>query len=143
MTAIRIQRKTLLNFSNQKLNRHRITQALRQVTPLVSNENVKPWLRCDNDIIIGMYVLRLYTAEHMKSLSARKWKTFGFSIYEKTTRGERILNLQTHNLFKDQYWSKYDVLGHGGATIGPGMTTKDLTNIIMHCSRLDKLKAFS
>jgi hypothetical protein len=89
-----------------------------------------------------MYILRLYTVTPMKALTARKWKTFGFSIYEKTFRGERIIELKKHNLFKNQYWANYDVIGNGGATLGPGMTTKDLVNIIMHCNRLDNLRPF-
>lgn len=142
MTAIRIERKTIIDFSNQKLNRHRVTQALKKATPLVSDEGTVPWLCCDNDIIIGMYIVRLWTTTPMKNLTARKWKTFGFSIYEKTTNGERILDLSKHYLFKSQYWSSCDILNAGGEFLSHGMTTKDLVNIIMHCNRLNSLRPF-
>ena len=145
MTAIRIEDKTILDFSNQKVNKHRVTQALKRVTLLVSDEDASPQLcLCrGNDIIIGMYTLKLYTVAPMKSLTARKGKTFGFSIYENTRRGSYHLDLQKHNLFKNQYWSTFDVVGNGSDNLSPGITTNDLVNIIMHCSRLNSLRAFS
>lgn len=127
MTAIRIESKTILNFScDQKINKHRITKVLRATTPIISiSDNVI----YDNDIIVGHYIIRLWNTFPTSNITHKKWSHFKFSIYERNRSGiENIINTKTDGRFKNQ--------------LEPKVNVKSLSNMIMHCTRLNNLKLF-
>ena len=139
MTAIRskLESRIILDFSNGKYSKNKIKQALRQceVINILEGENRDDWLVYDNQIKVGMYTIKLRLPLDGPS-TCSKLKDYGdfeISIYD-TLSKEHSINLQKDSRFKDQYWVSYNFFGR--------LRIKHLIDIVTHCKRLDKLKAF-
>lgn len=137
MTAIRIQYKTILDFSNQNINKSQVARAIKTVQ-LCSSSKEDEFSVYYNDIVVGMYIVRLFGAPRSE-LGTKKWENFGFYIYEAGNSDIRAfdkwINLRKNPLFNQQYWASSE--GNISA-----IKSKDIVNIIMHCNRLNSLKSF-
>lgn len=138
MTAIRAhqERRTILDFSDGKYSKNRIKQSLRtcNITSIKECEEQDEFIFFTNEIKVGMYIIRL----HLPFDSSKNWcklseyGDFEISIHESSSAPG--LNLSRDSRFKSQYWSHKNYFG--------GLRIKHLIDIIAHCKRLDKLKAF-
>lgn len=139
MTAIRskLESRIILDFSNGKYSKNKIKQALRQceVINILEGEDNNEWLVYDNQIKVGMYTIVLHLPLDCPS-TYNKLKDYGdfeITIFDTSYR-ENSINLRKDSRFRDQYWVSHNFFGK--------LRIKHLVDIISHCKRLDKLKAF-
>ncbi len=138
MTAIKAhqERRLILDFSGGKYSKNKIKQALRQcsVVSVKQTDERNEYIIFDNEIKVGMYTIKL----HLPFDSSKNWNKlrdygdFEISIHDRHT-GPSI-DLARDSRFRTQYWIKYNFFGK--------LRIKHLIDIIAHCQRLDKLKAF-
>ncbi len=139
MTAIRskFESRTILDFSSGKYSKNKIKQALRQceVINILEGEDRDEWMIYDNHIKVGMYTIALNLPFDCPSTyrKLRDYGDFEISIFD-TSSKEHCINLQKDSRFKDRYWVSHNFFGK--------LRIKHLIDIIAHCKRLDKLKAF-
>lgn len=138
MTAIRSheEHRTILDFSHGKCSKNKIRQSLNncQLTSLEENEDYEVILYL-NEIKVGMYsvVIQLpYDLEGPRKL--KDFKDFEICIYDSHDPKASRINLKKDTRFRSQYWVELNFFGK--------LRVKHLIDIIAHCKRLDKLKAF-
>lgn len=138
MTAIRSHEepRTVLDFSQGKSSKNKIKQALTDCTlaSLVEDQDYEVTLYL-NQIKVGMYsiVLQLpYDLEGTRKL--KDFKDFEISIYDSEDVRTSRINLKKDPRFKDQYWVPLNFFGK--------LKVKHLTDVVVYCQRLDRLKAF-
>ncbi len=138
MTAIRSHEepRTVLDFSNGKCSKNKIRQSLRgcHLTSLEENDDYEVTLY-QNEIKVGMYsiVIQLpFDLEGPRKL--KDFKDFEISIYDGADHKTSRVNLKKDPRFRSQYWVSLNFFGK--------LRVKHLIDIIAHCKRLDKLKAF-
>jgi len=139
MTAIRgvSQDKVILNFNGEKCSKNRIKQALRkcEIVNLEQRDETQEFILYLNIIVIGMYVIVL-ELPFDSSANWRHLKDYGdfqISICDSLDHKSRI-DLKKDPRFKNQYWVPKNFFGQ--------LRIKHLIDIVAHCHRLNKLKAF-
>lgn len=128
MTAIRVHEepRTICDFSG-KCSKNKIRQALRacQIT------NIEGDTLYDNRIKVGMYTINIWLAFDLEGPhKLSEFREFEIAISD----GKSQINLKTDPRFKNQPWVSYNFFGK--------LKIKHLIDIITHCQRLDRLKAF-
>lgn len=138
MTAIRSHEepRTVLDFSNGKCSKNKIRQSLKDchLTSLEENEDYEVTLY-QNEIKVGMYsiVIQLpFDLEGPRKL--KDFKDFEISIYDGADHKTSRINLKKDPRFRGQYWVSLNFFGK--------LRVKHLIDIVAHCRRLDRLKAF-
>ncbi|HEY5268310.1 MAG TPA: hypothetical protein VII94_04205 [Candidatus Saccharimonadales bacterium] len=134
MTAIKAKQepRIIFDFSSGKYSKNKIKQILRNcevVNGSTSKEGVTTIYH--NQIKVGMYTLHLclpydspFTWNKLK-----QFKDFGIDITD-----PRTIDLRKDIRFRDKYWVMHDSFGN--------LRIKHLIDIIDHCCRLNKLRAF-
>lgn len=85
----------------------------------------------DNRIKVGMYTINMWLNFDLEGPHRlREFREFEIAIYD----GKNQINLKADPRFKSQYWVSYNFFGK--------LKIKHLIDIIAHCQRLDRLKAF-
>lgn len=128
MTAIRVHEepRTILDFSG-KCSKNKIRQALRSC----KITNIEGDILYTNEIKVGMYTINIWLAFDLEGPHyLREFREFEIAIYD----GKKAINIKTDPRFKDQYWVQHNFFGK--------LKIKHLIDVISHCKRLDKLKAF-
>ena len=144
MTAIKCiqENKTLLDFSEyEKVSKNLVKQMLRQVD-IVSYQDRGNCVSHNNYFInTGLYKIKLLLDDSYGS-GARKLRNFGSFRVEILDAKDKPIHLWHDKNFSEQYWvwKNYAASVIGGKE--EGQRVNDLINIIIHCSRLNKLKAF-
>lgn len=138
MTAIKAtsESRVILDFNTEKCSKNRIKQELRRcdITSLEEGKKHNEVILYSNEIKIGMYtiVLELPFDSSLNWHKLRDYGDFQISIYD----SDHIagIDLKKDIRFKSQYWVSENFFGK--------LRIKHLIDIIAHCHRLDKLKAF-
>lgn len=129
------QHRTVLDFSKGKVSKNLVKQALRraEILEMVSSQNTTVFI--ENSIQVGMYsiVLRFpYEGVYPDKSRLKDYGKFGVTIHE--VGSNCAINLSKDKRFKNQYW------------VSPNkdfnLLMKNLTDIVVYCSRLDKMKMF-
>jgi hypothetical protein len=135
MTAIKIntEHKTILDFSNRKVSKNLIAQTIKNTEFLEFKYNdrrdSRTYLRYN--IKVGMY--QVYVDLTPTSSCAKRLKEYG-SFCIKVYSGTKEINLKKDPRFKSQHWVNLNDQYQ--------LKTHNLVEAIMHCARLDSLKAF-
>jgi hypothetical protein len=91
-----------------------------------------------NRIKVGMYMIQLWFSDRDTSRNRRKLKEYGkfnIHIYEECASGDyRLIRLNRDVRFNNQYWASLNKKS--------GLMANSLTDAIVHCNRLSRLKAF-
>lgn len=140
MTAIRARQESryILDFSNGKYSKNKIKKALgmTKVINYYEGKNENDLIFRENKIMIGMYTV-LLELSFDSSPNWEKLKEYGdfeVSVYETTGTEVKRIDLKKDSRFKNQYWVSNNFFGK--------LRITHLVDIIAHCQRLDKLKAF-
>src|SRR5574337_50905 len=130
MTAIRVheEHQTVLDFSNGKHSKNKIKRTL--------GECKFRWMEEDtlfiNKIKVGMYSIELFSFENPPGyLKLKDCQSFDISIRE--SNSSKDIPLDRDPRFRNQYWVNYNSAGK--------LRMKHLVDVIIHCQRLDRLKA--
>jgi hypothetical protein len=139
MTAIRIeeQPRTILDFSSFRCSKNSIKQALKRcpITNIIEDESSGELTVFLNEIKIGMYTIALQLPPDTPFNCTKNLKDYGdFEISITDSNSGSRINLKKDVRFKNQYWVPFNFFGK--------LRVKHLIDIIAHCKRLDKLKAF-
>lgn len=133
--------RTILDFSKDKLSKNRIKNALRKVEVLerVQNKDSNTISFIENDIVVGMYQIRLsfdYLDADRTRTRLREYGGFRIAVYERHRKTNIIqnINLLADKRFKNQYWASLNS--------GYNLRIKNLIDIVMFVSRLNNLKMF-
>lgn len=141
--------RTILDFSKGNISKNMIKRALREVEvhELVRLQDTNTYTFVENDIIVGMYQIRLFfssvnSASHRSRL--REYGGFRIAIYERNRKAGKPespkgavlqhINLSSDKRFKHQYWVDLNK--------DYSIRMKNLVDIIMHLNRLNNLKMF-
>ena len=138
MTAIRAQeeQRTILDFSHGKCSKNKIKQALdscylTSIEEIEENE-VKFYL---NTIKVGMYFIKLQLpVDLLGPRTLKEFHDFEVNIYDDPDSKAKRIDLKKDTRFKHQEWVRYNFFGM--------LRVKHMVDIISHCQRLDRLKAF-
>lgn len=131
--------RTILDFSKGKVSKNMIKTSLRnaEVLELVKKKDTNDFIFIDNDILVGMYRIRLsfYSKDLSRSRTKlREYGQFHIAIYESGKDGSiHNINLKRDRRFKDQYWAKFP---------GYDFRMKNLVDVIYYLKRLNNLKMF-
>jgi len=138
MTAIRAQeeQRTILDFSKGKCSKNKIKQALNDchLTSLEEIETNEVRLY-NNTIKVGMYSIEIKLP--FDFTGPRRLKEFGdfeVAVYDSQDSKAKPIDLKRDSRFKGQEWVALNFFGK--------LRVKHVVDIIAHCQRLDKLKAF-
>lgn len=140
MSLIRnkLEHRTILDFSKGKVSENSVKQALRQADVLELTNSTEVRKLIVNRIKVGMYMIYLRFSDMDTSGNRKRLKQYGkFSIhiYEEDRSGSRsLINLNSDSRFKSQYWTSINR--------NSGFLMKNLADVIIHCDRLNHLKAF-
>jgi hypothetical protein len=129
--------RTILDFSKEKISRNMVQQALRKVEVRELVQDCNNYTFIENDIIVGMYQIRLSFSSMDASVDRSRLREYGgfrISIYERKNKAIQNTNLLRDKRFKNQYWiylnKNYDI------------RMKNLVDIILYLKRLNNLKMF-
>lgn len=129
--------RTILDFSKGKISRNMVQQALRKVEVRELVQDYNNYIFIENDIIVGMYQIRLSFSSMDASVDRSRLREYGgfrISIYERKNKAIQNTNLLRDKRFKNQYWiylnKNYDI------------RMKNLVDIILYLKRLNNLKMF-
>ncbi len=130
MTAIRVHEepRIICDFSG-KCSKNKIRQTLRacQLTSIEDNTLYT------NQIKVGMYTIFLWLPfDYEGSHKLKDYRDFAVAIREGSS--DSNINLKTDPRFKGQYWVSKNSFGQ--------LRIKHLIDIIAHCQRLNRLRAF-
>lgn len=140
MTAIkaRIENRIILDFSSGKCSKNKIKQALRQCEFTHCERDAKPneVIVYHNFIKVGMYNILLYLFLDGSSNKGklRQFGDFEVMIWEADVNSFSAINLKKDSRFNNQYWLPKNTFGQ--------LRITHLIDIIAHCYRLNKLRAF-
>lgn len=141
MSAVKglLEHRTVLDFSKDHVSKDLVRRALCR-TEIIGLCQQKPGniTFIDNDIKIGMYTIRLDFSEihpgdghkHLRDYGGFKVKIFENSSPEVSAE----INLNKDKRFSKQYWTNLNK--------NYNLLTKNLIDIILHCSRLNNLRVF-
>lgn len=139
MTVIRAknERRIVLDFSDDKLSKNKIKQALRDLEISIleysPENNTNTFIQ--NEIKVGMYIISVCLGD--MNIQSDKYKLRDFGIMNVSIRENNSfspIDVYQDGRFKKQYWCQtYPV---------NGLKIKHLVDIIHHCRRLDNLKIF-
>ncbi len=141
VNKVKHEYKTILDFSDQNVTRVKVKRTLNSVDiaalyQLESNNLFTSQMICvENEIKVGMYKICIALSPAIQRITNHKLKDFGdftIQIYELGKECKEI-NLKRDNRFRDQYWVQKN---------NSGLKVIDLTDIVCHCNRLDRVKAF-
>jgi hypothetical protein len=133
MTAIRVHEepRTILDFSQGKCSKNKIRQALRTCQLTSLEDSSSGAILYANHIKIGMYTVDMQLPLDVEGpRKLKEFRDFEVQIYSGTER----VNLKNDPRFRSRYWISKNTFGQ--------LRIKHLIDIISHCKRLDKLKAF-
>lgn len=141
MTAIKatIENRTILDFSSGKCSKNKIKQALRKCEFTHCKRGAEPneVIVYHNLIKVGMYNILLCLPLDSSS-NCNKLKRFGdfeVSIWDNNMDvGTHAICLKKDSRFSNQYWILKNSFGQ--------LRITHLIDIIAHCYRLNKLRAF-
>ncbi len=124
--------RTILDFSKSNVSKNLVRKSLRQAE-VVAQTRLHDSLICiENYIRVGMYDISLLLMPYPNKKRLKDYGRFAISIRE--AGKNHPISLSRDRRFKNQYW------------INPNRKTellvKNLTDIIIHCNRLDKMKIF-
>ena len=136
MTAIKAksQDRVILDFSAGKCSKNRVKQALRQCDVInwdEGKEDRNELTIYENQIKVGMYTIHLELPFDTPE-GWRKLRDYG--DFQVTISDGRTIDLKRDGRFKNQYWVSQNFFGK--------LRIKHLIDIITHCHRLNKLRAF-
>ena len=133
--------RTIWDFSFNKISKNRIKQSLRQaeVLEVIQQEESSICTFVENDIIVGMYQIRLFfnhreVGQHRTRL--RDYGGFRIAIYERTRKGTVLhnINLNKDSRFKHETWIDLNK--------DCNVRIKNLVDIIILLQRLNSLRMF-
>jgi len=138
MTAIRSHEepRTVLDFSHGKSSKNKIRQAL-DTCYLASLEEKKEnevtlYL---NTIKVGMYSIKIQLPYDLVGpRKLKEFKDFEIAIYDSQDPKAKRIDLKKDPRFRGQEWISSNSFGN--------LKIKHLVEVVFHCKRLDKLKAF-
>ncbi|MGI0058801.1 MAG: hypothetical protein ACREBJ_03450, partial [Nitrosotalea sp.] len=126
--------RTILDFSG-KCSKNKIRQDLKncQVAALETSQGDDVVLY-RNEIHVGMYSIVIVLPFDLEGThKLKEFKDFEIRIYDTKAR-VICLNVKTDSRFKGQYWLSHNFFGK--------LKVKHIVDVIAHCQRLDRLKAF-
>lgn len=130
MTSLKtvVEHRDILNFSRDHISKNFVRQTLKktQFDHIISDG--KKSTIVINHIIVGMYHIHLIL-DGMGGL-----KNFGIQISDELRNYGKHINLDKDCRFNNQDWIETNNRCR--------LTSKHLADIIMHCHRLNKMKAF-
>lgn len=130
MTAIKIQNKVTLDFSNKKVTKHSIRQALRY-TEMYYMDPLDKGKTIYNIIKVGIYNIHLIFDPSKIETGFNKLRNYGkFTIFISDKKSK--IDLNHDSKFNNQYWIKN--ISH--------LRINNLIDVILYCNRIDKLKLF-
>lgn len=130
--------RTILDFSKGKVSKNMIRRELRnaEVHELAQLPNTNSFTFVENDIKVGMYLIRLSFSSMDADRNRNRLREYGgfrIALYE--IREKSIKNISLNNkLFKHQYWVELNK--------DYNLRAKNLTDVILYLKRLDSLKMF-
>lgn len=140
MSAVKglLEHRTVLDFSKDHVSKNLVRRALCQTEILDLCRKAGNITFIDNDIKVGMYTIRLGFSEvhpgdnrkHLRDYGGFKVKIFESGSPEMSAE----INLNKDKRFSKQYWT--------GLNKNYNLLTKNLIDIILHCSRLNDLRVF-
>jgi|SRR5208283_492795 len=138
MTAIKakVEDRTILDFSVGKFSKNKIKQAINKceiVCAKTADDDHNEWTLFDNHIKIGMYDVLLIVPWDSPQTWNRLKQYNDFEVEISEEKGSRI-DLRNDRRFKGQDWVKSNSFGN--------LKPKHLADIVAHCIRLNRLKAF-
>lgn len=133
---------TILDVSRRpRVSKNYVVNALRKADVLELQPAGSSLNMVENDIRIGMYRIKLCFADMDSSRPRQRLRQYGgfkvtiFEGKEGDEQSYKYIPIHSDRRFHGQYWlssvSKYNV------------RMKTLVDIVMHCARLNKLKAFN
>lgn len=134
MIKYKTNNKTILNFSAGKISKNKLRKALStaKFIPSIYNDSGIHISYVDNEIIIGMYKIRILFNWNKEGLFLRNYGGFQIRIYQGDDNQEIDLNQDLR--FKSEIWNYSNNRFK--------LKIKHLTEIIIHCQKLNNLKAF-
>ena len=139
MTAIKAtaERVTVLDFSKSKCSKNQIKRALRQCEFIHCKKGEGNQVTIYTHFIqVGMYNILVYLP-HDSSANCNRLRQYGdFEVYIYDTDNPKVsaINLKKDTRFSNQYWVSKNSFGQ--------LRISHLVEIIAHCHRLNKLRAF-
>lgn len=142
MSVVRVKYefRTLFDFGNNALSKNKIRKVLRETkiqTKDVNLENVPIFIR--NEISIGMYLIKLELplkqADQRNFCPLKAFGKFNVDIYQQNVHGSNKIDISKHCIFKKKDWA--------GRLDSYQVGVADLADIILLCSRLERIKAFN
>ncbi len=128
------EHREILNFSTGKVTKNSILRSLRKADFIQEyyNESGISLVYVNNEIKIGMYKICFDLNVVDKAKKLKQYGKFGIYIYE----GKSFLpiDLDKDSRFRSQPWIHDNRENK--------LTMSRLTDIILYCKRLDKLKSF-
>jgi hypothetical protein len=137
MTAIRAQEepRTILDFSHEKCSKNKIKKALDNCYLTSLDEKEDDVTVYINQIQIGMYNVAILLPYDMTGpRKLKEFKDFEVCIYDSPDPKASRINLRKDSRFRSQDWVEQNFFGK--------LRVKHLVDIVYHCQRLDRLKAF-
>lgn len=138
MTAIRAleEQRTILDFSYGKCSRNKIRQSLNScyLTSLDEHENDGVTLY-NNTIKVGMYNIEIKLPfDLVGPRKLKEFRDFEIAIYDSHEPNAKPIDLKRDQRFRNQDWVGLNFFGK--------LRVKHMVEIIAHCQRLNRLKAF-
>lgn len=140
MSASKIKHefRTVLHV-NYKLTKTKVVKLLRDTDILLIEENGPTAVYIDNQIDIGMYIIRLLlNRNYIKRSNPQRLRDYGefnIRIYEKNRSNLIEIDIFKNSLFSDLDWVQRNE--------NKSLKINDLIAAIIYCNRLDRLKAFN
>jgi hypothetical protein len=136
LVKAKLKEKDILDFSAGKISKRGVRQALRQAEILEFDDSNGLCL-IDNWITVGMYRIRIspiMSFDRKPKTRLKDFGNFGIEIDERGQYGKHI-DFKKDVRFKSQSWTT--------AARNYQFRTENLIDVILHCSRLNKLRAFN
>jgi len=136
LVKAKLKEKDILDFSAGKISKRCVKRALQQVE-ILEFDNCNGICLVDNWITVGMYRIRIspiMSFDREPKTRLKDFGNFGIDIEERGQCGKHI-DFKKDTRFKHQSW----VTAARDYQLG----TENLIDIILHCSRLNKLCAFN
>ncbi len=136
MTALRAREKprTILDFSNFKCSKSGVHKILKtcKIPSLVDGKSLNDFIIYNNEIKVGIFTITLQFPLDISfdPCNLVDQKDFEIIISENYSS----VDLKRDSRFKNEYWVNQMFFGK--------FRIKHLTDAIIHCKRIDQLKAF-
>jgi hypothetical protein len=136
LVKAKLKEKDVLNFSSDKISKRYIRQALRRAEVIDIDYSDNDTILINNYITVGMYKIRIIPSQISTTKRTRLKEYGGFcvEVWEQGSK-EKWIDIRKDPLFRDQNWIEKS--WHHGLYI------THLVDVILHCSRLNKLRAFN